>query len=207
MRPPGRIFCFEVCALRLPAVCEFVKYVVVIGATSKPGRRAGLTGTRAARRLGRRRWWLGWRVPSRWCLLTPPGGISESHAWARRAKFEVAPVGAPGRIEKCRPSGSRAEAADGDARQWLIDNDLWDGSVGMAPEIRPVADTPHPDADATTIDVRSPRPSGLRIADVGQVGVRIHRYRAGLSPTATVPVTVCVIASITDTLPSAKLVT
>ncbi len=57
-------------------------------------------------------------------------------------------AGAPGGIRKCRLPGSRAEAADWDARQWLIDTDLWDGSVGMTPEIRPVADTPHPDADA-----------------------------------------------------------
>jgi hypothetical protein len=33
------------------------------------------------------------------------------------------------------PSGGRAEAAgEGDARQWLIDNDLWDDGVGMLPE-------------------------------------------------------------------------
>jgi hypothetical protein len=30
--------------------------------------------------------------------------------------------------------GSRAEAADWDARQWLIDNDLWDDSIGMPPQ-------------------------------------------------------------------------
>jgi hypothetical protein len=34
------------------------------------------------------------------------------------------------------PSGDCAEAAGGwDARQWLIDNDLWDDNVGMAPEM------------------------------------------------------------------------
>lgn len=33
------------------------------------------------------------------------------------------------------PSGDCVEAADGwDARQWLIDNDLWDDKVGMSPE-------------------------------------------------------------------------
>ena len=49
-----------------------------------------------------------------------------------------------------RPApGSRAEAADWDARQWLIDNDLWDDSIGMPPEMYDrAADTPRPDADA-----------------------------------------------------------
>jgi hypothetical protein len=43
-----------------------------------------------------------------------------------------------------RPApGSRAEAADWDARQWLIDNDLWDNSIGMLPEMyNRAADTP-----------------------------------------------------------------
>jgi hypothetical protein len=35
-----------------------------------------------------------------------------------------------------RPApGSRPEAAAWDSRQWLIDNDLWDDSVGMPPEM------------------------------------------------------------------------
>jgi hypothetical protein len=40
-------------------------------------------------------------------------------------------------------------AADWDARQWLIDNDLWDDSVGMPSEMYDrQPDTPRPDADA-----------------------------------------------------------
>lgn len=34
-----------------------------------------------------------------------------------------------------RSSGGRADdAVEWDARQWLIDNDLWDDNVGMPPE-------------------------------------------------------------------------
>jgi hypothetical protein len=39
--------------------------------------------------------------------------------------------------------------ADWDARQWLIDNDLRDDSIGMPPErYDRAADPPRPDADA-----------------------------------------------------------
>ena len=49
----------------------------------------------------------------------------------------------------CQYRASAAEAADWDARQWLIANDLWDDSVGMPPEMHaPAADTLRPDADA-----------------------------------------------------------
>jgi hypothetical protein len=57
-----------------------------------------------------------------------------------------------------RPApGSCAEAADWDARQWLIDNHLWDDSVATPPEMydrQPTrrAQTPM----QTTIEIRSP---------------------------------------------------
>ena len=41
------------------------------------------------------------------------------------------------------------QAAAWDARQWLIDNDLWDDNVGIPPEMYDrAADTPRADADA-----------------------------------------------------------
>jgi hypothetical protein len=55
--------------------------------------------------------------------------------------------------------GSRAEAADWHARQWLIDNDLLDDTVGMTPEVydrQPTRRAQRP--MQTTIEIRSQTP-------------------------------------------------
>jgi hypothetical protein len=49
----------------------------------------------------------------------------------------------------CSTAPAPPKRPDWDARQWLIDNDLWDDSIGMPPEMYDrAADTPRPDADA-----------------------------------------------------------
>ena len=60
---------------------------------------------------------------------------------------------------ECPAPGSRAEAADWDARQWLIDNDFWHDTVGMSPKMcHRAVDARTQTPMRITIKIRSPTP-------------------------------------------------